>query len=145
MLELTGPFMVFSSTSQSSNGRKCHGETVQQAGVELEPRARRLLSNRRVSHQGEPRTRASPGPGGVASTPHRFFPDSPKVREVSRRRGEVTTTRLISVAAPPFRYEVPGLQAVTQYNISVSCSNEVGASPVATWIQSNTTEGGVWA
>lgn len=53
-------------------------------------------------------------------------------------------TRLINVTVPPFQYEVPGLQAMTWYNISVSCSNEVGASPITTWIQSNTTEGGVW-
>lgn len=75
---------------------------------------------------------------------HHELSDQFKVKEVSRRRGEVTTTRLINVTAPPFQHEVPGLQAVTWYNISVSCSNEVGASPVTTWIQSNTTEGGAW-
>lgn len=62
---------------------------------------------------------------------------------MSRRKGEATTTRVIDVMAPPFQSEVRGLQAVTWYNISVSCSNEVGASPITTWIQSNTTEGGV--
>lgn len=76
--------------------------------------------------------------------PHNVVSDECKVKEVSRRKGEVTTTRLINVTAPPFQHEVPGLQAVTRYNVSVSCSNEVGASPVTTWIQSNTTEGGVW-
>lgn len=76
--------------------------------------------------------------------PHDVVSDECKVKEVSRRKGEVTTTRLINVTAPPFQHEVPGLQAVTRYNVSVSCSNEVGASPVTTWIQSNTTEGGVW-
>lgn len=69
--------------------------------------------------------------------------DLSKVKEVSRRKGEVTTTRFINVTVPPFRCEVPGLQAMTWYNMSVSCSNEVGASPVTMWIQSNTTEGGV--
>ncbi|XP_068184094.1 tyrosine-protein kinase Mer [Antennarius striatus] len=64
-----------------------------------------------------------------------------RVKEVSRRKGEVMTTRLINVTVPPFQFEVPGLQAMTWYNMSVSCSNEVGASPVAKWIQSNTTEG----
>ncbi|XP_068597274.1 tyrosine-protein kinase Mer [Brachionichthys hirsutus] len=64
-----------------------------------------------------------------------------RVRKVSRRKGEMTTTRLINVTVPPFRYEVPGLQAMAWYNMSVSCSNEVGASPVAKWLQSNTTEG----
>lgn len=75
---------------------------------------------------------------------HHKLSDECKVKEVSRRKGEVTVTRLINVTAPPFQSEVAGLQAVTCYNISVSCSNEVGASPVSTWIQSNTTEGGVW-
>ncbi|XP_074502377.1 tyrosine-protein kinase Mer [Sebastes fasciatus] len=64
-----------------------------------------------------------------------------RVKEVSRRKGEVMTTRFINVTAPPFQCEVPGLQAMTWYNVSVSCSNEVGASPVTMWIQSNTTEG----
>ncbi|XP_028280147.1 tyrosine-protein kinase Mer [Parambassis ranga] len=64
-----------------------------------------------------------------------------RVKEVSRRKGEVTTTRYINVTVPPFHCEVPGLQAMTWYNLSVSCSNEVGASAFSTWIQSNTTEG----
>lgn len=64
-----------------------------------------------------------------------------RVKEVSRRIGEVMTTRFINVTVPPFKYEVTGLQAMTWYNMSVSCSNEVGASPVTLWIQSNTTEG----
>ncbi|XP_022048031.2 tyrosine-protein kinase Mer [Acanthochromis polyacanthus] len=64
-----------------------------------------------------------------------------RVKEVSRRKGEVMTTRFINITAPPFHYEVSGLQAMTWYNLSVSCSNEVGASPFSKWIQSNTTEG----
>ncbi|KAM9364046.1 tyrosine-protein kinase Mer [Pholidichthys leucotaenia] len=64
-----------------------------------------------------------------------------RVKEMSRRKGEVMTTRLINVTVPPFHCDVPGLQAMTWYNMSVSCSNEVGASPVTMWIQSNTTEG----
>uniref|UniRef100_A0AAQ5YRJ5 receptor protein-tyrosine kinase n=1 Tax=Amphiprion ocellaris TaxID=80972 RepID=A0AAQ5YRJ5_AMPOC len=66
-----------------------------------------------------------------------------RVKEVSRRKGEVMTTRFINITAPPFHYEVSGLQSMTWYNLSVSCSNEVGASPFSMWIQSNTTEGGV--
>uniref|UniRef100_A0A8C5HPU7 receptor protein-tyrosine kinase n=1 Tax=Gouania willdenowi TaxID=441366 RepID=A0A8C5HPU7_GOUWI len=54
---------------------------------------------------------------------------------------EVMTTRFINATVPPFHCEVTGLQAMTWYNMSVSCSNEVGWSPVSTWIQSNTTEG----
>ncbi|XP_034040759.1 tyrosine-protein kinase Mer isoform X2 [Thalassophryne amazonica] len=64
-----------------------------------------------------------------------------RVKEVSQRKGEVTTTRLINVTVPPFHCEVSGLQAMTWYNMSVSCSNEVGESPATMWIQSNTTEG----
>ncbi|XP_056148384.1 tyrosine-protein kinase Mer [Lampris incognitus] len=64
-----------------------------------------------------------------------------RVKEVSQRKGEVTTTRFINTTVPPFQREVPGLQAMTRYNMSVSCSNEVGSSPVSMWIQSNTTEG----
>ncbi|KAK5908316.1 hypothetical protein CgunFtcFv8_016388 [Champsocephalus gunnari] len=64
-----------------------------------------------------------------------------RVREVSRRKGEVMTIRFINVTVPSFQSEVPGLKAMTWYNLSVSCSNEVGASPVTMWIQSNTIEG----
>ncbi|XP_053292607.1 tyrosine-protein kinase Mer [Pleuronectes platessa] len=64
-----------------------------------------------------------------------------RVKEVSRRKGEVMTTRFVNVTVPPFQSEIPGLQALTPYNMSVSCSNEVGVSPVSRWIQSNTTEG----
>ncbi|KAM4591105.1 tyrosine-protein kinase Mer [Odontesthes bonariensis] len=64
-----------------------------------------------------------------------------RVKEVSQRKGEVMNTRFINVTVPPFNYEVPGLKAMTWYNMSVSCSNEVGASPFTMWIQNNTTEG----
>uniref|UniRef100_A0A8C8H8J1 receptor protein-tyrosine kinase n=1 Tax=Oncorhynchus tshawytscha TaxID=74940 RepID=A0A8C8H8J1_ONCTS len=53
----------------------------------------------------------------------------------------VRLARIINTTAPPFQCDVPGLQAMTWYNISVSCSNELGQSPVSTWVQSNTTEG----
>lgn len=52
--------MLFCSSSQSSCGRSCHRETVQQADAELEPRTRRFLANNEMSHQGEARTRAKP-------------------------------------------------------------------------------------
>lgn len=64
-----------------------------------------------------------------------------RVREISRRKGEVMTTRFVNVSVPPYESEVTGLQAMTWYNMSVSCSNEVGGSAVAVWVQSNTTEG----
>uniref|UniRef100_A0A669BUZ1 receptor protein-tyrosine kinase n=1 Tax=Oreochromis niloticus TaxID=8128 RepID=A0A669BUZ1_ORENI len=64
-----------------------------------------------------------------------------RVREVSRREGEVTTTRFINITVPPFHGEVPGLEAMTKYNLSVSCSNEQGASPNSKWVEGSTTEG----
>ncbi|XP_011482957.1 tyrosine-protein kinase Mer isoform X2 [Oryzias latipes] len=64
-----------------------------------------------------------------------------RVKEVSLRKGEVMITRSITEKVPPFHCEVTGLKAMTWYNMSVSCSNEVGASPVTAWILSNTTEG----
>ncbi|XP_059421692.1 tyrosine-protein kinase Mer-like [Carassius carassius] len=42
---------------------------------------------------------------------------------------------------PPFQYEISNLKAMTWYNMSVSCTNEIGPSPSSTWVQSNTTEG----
>uniref|UniRef100_A0A669CKS5 receptor protein-tyrosine kinase n=1 Tax=Oreochromis niloticus TaxID=8128 RepID=A0A669CKS5_ORENI len=66
---------------------------------------------------------------------------SPLTTEVSRREGEVTTTRFINITVPPFHGEVPGLEAMTKYNLSVSCSNEQGASPNSKWVEGSTTEG----
>ncbi|CAB1338444.1 unnamed protein product, partial [Coregonus sp. 'balchen'] len=43
-----------------------------------------------------------------------------RVKEVSRRRGEVRLARIINATAPPFQSDVPGLQAMTWYNMSVS-------------------------
>uniref|UniRef100_A0A8C1Q0F8 receptor protein-tyrosine kinase n=1 Tax=Cyprinus carpio TaxID=7962 RepID=A0A8C1Q0F8_CYPCA len=42
---------------------------------------------------------------------------------------------------PPFQYEISNLKAMTWYNMSVSCTNEIGPSPPSAWVQSNTTEG----
>ncbi|XP_043112120.1 tyrosine-protein kinase Mer isoform X2 [Puntigrus tetrazona] len=42
---------------------------------------------------------------------------------------------------PPFQYEISNLKAMTWYNMSVSCTNEIGPSPPSVWVQSNTTEG----
>uniref|UniRef100_A0A3Q3N8W0 receptor protein-tyrosine kinase n=1 Tax=Mastacembelus armatus TaxID=205130 RepID=A0A3Q3N8W0_9TELE len=66
-----------------------------------------------------------------------------RVKEVSQRKGEVMITRFVNVTVPPFQSEVPGLKAMTWYNMSLSCSNEVGTSAFTAWIQSNTTEGGL--
>ncbi|XP_072533606.1 tyrosine-protein kinase Mer isoform X2 [Salminus brasiliensis] len=61
------------------------------------------------------------------------------VRELGRELGSPTGVH--SVPVPPFLYEITGLKAMTWYNMSVSCTNEIGRSPPSAWVQSNTTEG----
>lgn len=61
------------------------------------------------------------------------------VRELGRELGSPTGVH--SVTVPPFLYEITGLKAMTWYNMSVSCTNEIGRSPPSAWVQSNTTEG----
>uniref|UniRef100_A0AAR2LTQ3 receptor protein-tyrosine kinase n=1 Tax=Pygocentrus nattereri TaxID=42514 RepID=A0AAR2LTQ3_PYGNA len=61
------------------------------------------------------------------------------VRELDRKVGSPTGAHSASV--PPFSYNITGLKAMTWYNMSVSCSNEIGPSPPSAWVQSNTTEG----
>ncbi|XP_051880588.1 tyrosine-protein kinase Mer isoform X2 [Pristis pectinata] len=46
-------------------------------------------------------------------------------------------------AVPPYKYRILDLQALTSYNISVSCKNEVGWSNCSPGIQAKTTEGDV--
>lgn len=60
------------------------------------------------------------------------------VREL---QGAGSPTAAHSTAVPPFQYEINNLKAMTWYNMSVSCSNEIGPSPPSAWVQSNTTEG----
>ncbi|KAI4871491.1 hypothetical protein NFI96_019583 [Prochilodus magdalenae] len=63
------------------------------------------------------------------------------VRELGRDPG--SPTRVHKVSVPPFQDEVTGLKAMTWYNMSVSCTNEIGRSSPSAWVQSNTTEGGL--
>ncbi|XP_028844372.1 tyrosine-protein kinase Mer isoform X2 [Denticeps clupeoides] len=60
------------------------------------------------------------------------------MRELDRQSNPTWVT---SVPVPPFQHEVTGLKAMTLYNMSVSCSNEVGKSPPSAWIKTKTTEG----
>ncbi|KAK2852951.1 hypothetical protein Q7C36_008152 [Tachysurus vachellii] len=60
------------------------------------------------------------------------------VRELDRKG---SPTRVNSMSVPPFSYEITDLKAMTWYNMSVSCTNEIGPSPPSSWVQSNTTEG----
>ncbi|XP_077073551.1 tyrosine-protein kinase Mer [Siphateles boraxobius] len=61
------------------------------------------------------------------------------VRELGREPGSPTAAQ--STQVPPFQYEISNLKAMTWYNMSVSCINEIGSSPPSAWVQSNTTEG----
>lgn len=63
-----------------------------------------------------------------------------QVRELGREPGSPTAAHPTHV--PPFQYEITNLKAMTWYNMSVSCTNEIGSSPPSAWVQSNTTEGG---
>lgn len=63
-----------------------------------------------------------------------------QIRELGPELGNPTSA--LSVAVPPFQYEINNLKAMTWYNMSVSCTNEIGSSPPSAWVQSNTTEGG---
>lgn len=63
------------------------------------------------------------------------------MRELGRELG--SPTKVHSVSVPPFSYEITDLKAMTWYNMSVSCANEIGKSLQSSWVQSNTTEGGV--
>ncbi|XP_067277738.1 tyrosine-protein kinase Mer [Pseudorasbora parva] len=61
------------------------------------------------------------------------------VRELGPEPGSPTAA--YSTQVPPFQYEISNLKAMTWYNMSVSCTNEIGTSPRSDWVQSNTTEG----
>uniref|UniRef100_A0A3B5M1B8 receptor protein-tyrosine kinase n=1 Tax=Xiphophorus couchianus TaxID=32473 RepID=A0A3B5M1B8_9TELE len=62
---------------------------------------------------------------------------------VSPTRGENAAT-VFDCSPDLCSIQVSGLKAMTWYNMSVSCSNELGASPLSMWIQNSTTEGGVF-
>ncbi|XP_066553448.1 tyrosine-protein kinase Mer [Amia ocellicauda] len=47
----------------------------------------------------------------------------------------------ISVSELPNEHRVTGLRALSSYNMSVSCRNEIGWSPSSSWVQGTTTEG----
>ncbi|MGH0153562.1 UNVERIFIED_CONTAM: hypothetical protein FKN15_031739 [Acipenser sinensis] len=51
-----------------------------------------------------------------------------------------------NITVPPYQNDITLLKAMTSYNISMSCMNEIGWSRPSYWIQTNTTEGalGFW-
>ncbi|KAJ8248250.1 hypothetical protein GJAV_G00240010 [Gymnothorax javanicus] len=59
------------------------------------------------------------------------------VKEKAQREGGYVIKTLV----PPFQLKIPHLRAMTWYNMSVSCSNEIGPSPYSSWVLANTTEG----
>ncbi|XP_017320153.1 tyrosine-protein kinase Mer isoform X1 [Ictalurus punctatus] len=61
------------------------------------------------------------------------------VRELVRESGSPTKVHKVSI--PPFFYEITDLKAMTWYNMSVYCTNEIGPSLPSSWVQTNTTEG----
>lgn len=63
------------------------------------------------------------------------------MRELDRELG--SPTRVLRTSVPPFTFEITDLKALTLYNMSVTCENEIGLSPPSPWVQSSTTEGGV--
>ncbi|NWS50532.1 MERTK kinase, partial [Probosciger aterrimus] len=48
---------------------------------------------------------------------------------------------LLTTSVPPHVYHIQQLEPMADYNISVSCRNEVGWSPFSPWITASTTEG----
>lgn len=49
---------------------------------------------------------------------------------------------MVNAHVPPFQYDVTGLRAMTKYNMSVYCTNEVGKSQPSAWVKTETPEGG---
>ncbi|XP_074065379.1 tyrosine-protein kinase Mer [Macrotis lagotis] len=68
-----------------------------------------------------------------------FINCSIHVKEVSSLTN--ASVMIFNTSASPHLYQIQQLQALTNYNISVSCMNEVGWSQMSSWILSSTTEG----
>ncbi|KAM3852222.1 tyrosine-protein kinase Mer isoform 2-T2 [Vipera latastei] len=52
-----------------------------------------------------------------------------------------TSIMIFNTSVPPHQYLIQNLSAMKDYNISVSCMNEIGWSSLSPWIMSSTTEG----
>ncbi|RXM99242.1 Tyrosine-protein kinase Mer [Acipenser ruthenus] len=57
------------------------------------------------------------------------------------KANNASSLRRFNVTVPPYQNEITLLKAMTSYNISISCMNEIGWSGPSYWIQTNTTEG----
>lgn len=70
-----------------------------------------------------------------------FWTDfSIKVKEAVPRSN--VSLLLFNTSVPPHVYHIQQLWPMADYNISVSCKNEVGWSAFSPWITASTTEGG---
>jgi len=71
----------------------------------------------------------------------RFWTDfSIKVKEAVPQSN--VSLLLFNTSVPPHVYRIQQLWPMADYNISVSCKNEVGWSAFSPWITASTTEGG---
>ncbi|XP_034283435.1 tyrosine-protein kinase Mer [Pantherophis guttatus] len=52
-----------------------------------------------------------------------------------------TSMMIFNTSVPPHQYLIQNLSAMKDYNISISCMNEVGRSSLSPWIMASTTEG----
>ncbi|XP_053567945.1 tyrosine-protein kinase Mer [Bombina bombina] len=62
-----------------------------------------------------------------------------QVEEIAQE--DKNLTMMFSTSVPPYEHEIQQLKAITDYNISVSCMNEVGWSSPSSWAVASTTEG----
>ncbi|XP_062375779.1 tyrosine-protein kinase Mer [Sardina pilchardus] len=89
-----------------------------------------------VTEQGSNRLTLAWTPGHDGFSP--FSNCSISVRELNRKD---YPTRVVNAHVPPFQHDVTGLRAMTKYNMSVYCTNEVGKSPPSAWVKTETPEG----
>ncbi|XP_068088389.1 tyrosine-protein kinase Mer isoform X2 [Hyperolius riggenbachi] len=64
-----------------------------------------------------------------------------KIQVAELAQGNNTTSVMYNTSVPPYKYLIEQLMPFTDYNISVSCRNEVGWSMPSLWIVVKTTEG----
>ncbi|XP_039180458.1 tyrosine-protein kinase Mer isoform X1 [Crotalus tigris] len=54
---------------------------------------------------------------------------------------DAPSNMIFNTSVPPHQYLIQNLSAMKDYNISISCMNEIGWSSLSPWIMSSTTEG----
>ncbi|XP_033873266.3 tyrosine-protein kinase Mer-like isoform X1 [Acipenser ruthenus] len=63
------------------------------------------------------------------------------IQSVMGKTNNASSQGRFNVTVPPYQNDITLLKAMTSYNISMSCMNEIGWSRPSYWIQTNTTEG----